>query len=147
MENGDNRNLRIFALAVAIAALLCMACSSPASPDGEVTLVVGYEDFRRGPNYAGTIDLLAGGVLTVKLFSNTASTGAAWTNPAQLSEPGVLEQISHSYVPLSDNPGGGGQDVWAFHSISKGTCRVYMEYKRAFDTVPSWTFALTVTVR
>jgi inhibitor of cysteine peptidase len=83
----------------------------------------------------------------VKLFANTASTGFLWSNPAQLSNPDVLEQTDHVYVPAaSSDPGAGGQDVWTFKAIGRGTCSIYTEYKGAFDTVPTWTFALTVTV-
>ena len=60
--------------------------------------------------------LLAGGTLTVKLISN-ATTGALWSNPVQLSNPIILGQTSHEYIPPAiPNPGAGGQEVWIFHS-------------------------------
>jgi predicted secreted protein len=147
MKKASYRYLSSFALAVPLIALLCTTCSGPTSPDRDVTVTIDYDDFQRNHNYSGNVRLLAGGTLTVKLYANTASTGASWSNPAQLSNSDVLEQTDHEYVPpTSPNPGAGGQDVWTFRAIGKGTCDIYTEYKRTFDTVPSWTFALAVTV-
>jgi predicted secreted protein len=129
-------------------ALMSIVCSGPTIPEREILITVGYKDFVRNPNYSGNVRLLAGGTLTVRLYFNGASTGALWSNPAQLSDPLVLEQTGHEYVPPSSpNPGAGGQEVWTFQAISKGNCTIYTEYKRPFETLPPWwTFALTVTV-
>jgi len=130
-----------------ILALFSIACFGPTSPDRDIIVTVGYDDFSQNHDYSGSVRLLAGGTLTVKLYSNTASTGASWSNPAQIRDPTVLEQIDHVYVPPSSpNPGAGGQDVWTIKAIGKGECVVYMEYKRSFETLPAWTFTLTVTV-
>jgi len=149
MRNLVHRNgFLVFAAIIALAvALIETDCSGPTSPDRDITVTVGYDDFSQNHNYSGNVRLLAGGTLTVKLFSNTASTGASWSNPAQISNPTVLEQTDHIYVPPSSpNPGAGGQDVWTFKAIDKGDCVVYTEYKRYFDTLPAWTFTLTVAV-
>jgi predicted secreted protein len=147
MKNVRYRYLVLLALAFPFIALLGTTCSSPTSPDGNVTVTVEYDDFQRKPNYSGTARLLAGGTLIVKLFANTASTGSLWSNPAQLSNPAVFEQTDHVYVPAtSSDPGAGGQDVWTFRAIGEGTCSIYTEYKGAFDTVPTWTFTLAVIV-
>jgi len=127
--------------------LLNNACHGPTTPDVDVTVTVGYDEFSQEHNYSGNVRFLAGGTLTVKLFSNAGSTGALWSNPAQISDPAVLEQTDHVYMPpSSSNPGAGGQDVWTFKAIDKGDCVVYMEHKRPFDTLPGWTFTLSVTV-
>jgi predicted secreted protein len=137
----------LVAIAGPTLALFSIACSGPTSPDRDITVTLGYDDFSQNHNYSGTVRLLAGGTLTVKLFSNTASTGASWSNPAQISDPAVLEQTDHVYVPPSSpNPGAGGQDVWTLRAIGKGDGVVYMEYKRPFDTLPAWTFSLAVNV-
>jgi len=141
------RYLLVLVLALPFVALLYTSCSGPTSPGGNVSITVEYEDFQRNQNYSGNVRLLAGGTLTVKLFANTASTGSSWSNPAQLSNPDVLDQTDHVYVPSTNpDPGAGGQDVWTFRAITKGTCSIYTEYKRAFDTVPSWTLTLAVIV-
>ena len=117
----------------------------------DVTRYVCYSHYRlrrfsTKSRLLGNVQLLAG-ILTVKLSANTASTGASWSNPVQLSNSDVLEQTDHDYVPpTSPNPGAGGQEVWTFKAIGKGTCSIYTEYKRVFDTIPTWTFALAVTV-
>ncbi len=147
MKQAGCRYFAFFIFTVPLIALLCMTCSGPTSPDRDVIVTIDYDDFQRNHNYSGNVRLLAGGSLTVKLFANTASTGASWSNPARLSDPDVLEQTDHAYVPpASPNPGAGGQDVWTFKAIGIGTCDIYTEYKGAFDTVPAWTFALDVTV-
>lgn len=147
MKRASHRYLFTLAFAVPLIALLCTTCSGPTSPDMYVTVTIDYDDFQQNHNYSGNVQLLAGGTLTVKLFANTASTGASWSNPVQLSNSDVLEQTDHDYVPpTSPNPGAGGQEVWTFKAIGKGTCSIYTEYKRVFDTIPTWTFALAVTV-
>ncbi len=147
MKKASSQYIFTLAFAVPLIALLCTTCSGPTSPDRDVTVTVDYDDFQRNHNYSGNVRLLAGGILIVKLFANTASTGSLWSNPAQLSNSDVLEQTDHEYVPpTSPNPGAGGQDVWTFRAIGKGTCSIYTEYKRAFDTVPTWTFTLAVIV-
>lgn len=141
------RYLFTLAFSVPLIALLCTACSGPTSPDRDVTVIIDYDNFQSNHNYSGNVQLLEGGTLTVKLFANTASTGASWSNPVQLSNSRVLEQTNHEYVPpTSPDPGAGGQDVWTFRAIGKGTCSIYTEYKRVFETVPFWTFTLAVTV-
>jgi len=128
-------------------ALFSIACSGPTSPDRDIIVTVSGDDFQRNHDYSGNVRLLVGGTLTVKLFANTASTGYSWSNPAQISNPSVLEQTDHIYVPPSSpNPGAGGQDVWTFQATSKGNCIVYTEYKRSSQTLPAWTFTLAVTV-
>lgn len=147
MKKASYRYSFALGVAVPLIALLCTTCSGPTSPDMDVTVTVDYDDFRQNHNYSGNVQLLAGGTLTVKLFALTASTGASWSNPVQLSNSDVLEQTDHEYVPPSSpNPGAGGQDAWTFKAVGKGTCSIYTEYKRVFDTVPTWTFTLAVTV-
>ncbi len=126
--------------------LLSLACSDPLSPEKDVTVTVGYDSFTQDQSYSGSVRLSAEGTLTIKLFSN-GSTGYLWSNPARLSNPTVFEQTGHQFIPPAiSNPGAGGQDVWTFRATSRGNCVVYTEYKRSSDTLPTWTFTLTVTV-
>jgi predicted secreted protein len=147
MNYAPRRQLPIFvAIICSAVALMSIACSGPTLPEREIIITRGYYDFVRNPNYSGNVRLLAGGTLTVRLYSN-GSTGALWSNPAQLSDPLVLEQTGHEYVPpLSPNAGAGGQEVWTFHASGKGNCTIYTEYKPSFETLPWWTFTLAVTV-
>jgi len=146
-RQASQRYLFFLIFVVPFIALSCTSCSGPTLPDRDVIVTIDYDDFQRNHNYSGNVRLLAGGTLTVKLFANTASTGALWSNPAQLSNPDVLEQTDHVYIPpANSNPGAGGQDVWTFRAIGRGTCDIYTEYKGTSETVPAWTFALDVTV-
>ena len=138
--------LSVVIVAAAIA-LLSIACPGSASPDSDIILTVSYDDFVKNHSYSGDVTLLAGGTLTVKLFSN-ATTGYLWSNPVQLSNPIILGQTSHEYIPPTiPNPGAGGQEVWIFHASGIGPCTIYTEYKRPSETIPAWTFTLAVTVR
>ena len=141
------RRCCVLSVMLASIILINLDCWDPTSPSKNITVIVDYDDFSQNHDYSKNVRLLAGGTLTVKLFSNTGSTGASWSNPAQISDPTVLEQTNHVYVPPSSpNPGAGGQDVWTLKAIGKGDCVVYMEYKRYFDPLPAWTFTLNVTV-
>ncbi len=127
--------------------LLGAACSGPLSPEEDVTVTVGYESFAQDSSYSGSVRLLAGGTLTIEVFSN-GTTGYQWSDPAQLSNPAVLEQTGHQFIPpVIPNPGAGGQEEWTFRASGKGSCVVYTEYRRTSDTLPTWTFTLTVTVQ
>lgn len=136
------RRWPVFAVLLAVA----IACSDPFSAEKDITVTVGNDSFTQDSSYSGSVRLLAGGTLTIKLFSN-GSTGYGWSNPAQLSAPTVLEQTGHQFIPPAiPNPGAGGQEVWTFRAASRGNCIVYTEYKRSSDISPNWTFTLTVTV-
>jgi predicted secreted protein len=128
------------------AALFSSSCSGPTLPDKDILLTVSYDDFVKDHDYSGSVRLLAGGTLTIRLFSN-GTTGSSWTDPAEISDPSVLAQTGHVYVPpVLPSPGAGGQEVWTFRADGIGPCVVYTEYKRPSDVIPTWTFTLTVTV-
>ncbi len=136
----------LLTLVSVVLTLLSVACSDPLTPEKDITVTVGYDSFTQDSSYSGSVRLLAGGTLTIKLFSN-GSTGYQWSNPAQLSDPTVLEQTGHQFIPpIVPDPGAGGQEEWTFRATGRGNCVVYTEYKRSSDTVPNWTFTLTVTV-
>lgn len=147
-NNAPRKGLLWFAVVVGSGmALFSISCSGPTSPDREIVVTVSGEDFQRNHDYSGNVRLITGGTLTVKLFANTASTGYSWSNPVQISNPSVIEQTDHIYVPPSSpNPGAGGQEVWIFRVTSKGSCFVYTEYKRSSQTLPALTFTLDITV-
>src|SRR5512135_2241014 len=76
--------------------LLSVACSDPLTPEKDITVTVGYNSFTQDQSYSGSVRLLAEGTLTIKLYSS-GSTGYRWSNPAQLSDPAVLEQTGHQF--------------------------------------------------
>ncbi len=77
-----------------------------------------------------TVNLAAGGTLTVTLPSN-ASTGFRWSENAAISDATVIQQTSHKYVePEKVLPGAGGTEVWTFQAAKAGQSKISMEYRR-----------------
>jgi predicted secreted protein len=111
-----------------------------------VTVTVEYQTFQQRPNFTKDIDILLGAELKLVLHSN-GTTGSSWTDPAQLSDPMVLEQTDHDYV-IRPNPreGEAGHEVFIFETRSKGTCLVYLEYKRPFSAEVTYSCTINVEV-
>ena len=83
------------------------------------------------------------------LISN-GSTGFLWSDAAQLSDPLVLSQSSHQYVPpLGGADGAAGKEVWTFEALKKGTCTIHLEYSQSWvgGEKAHWTFDLDVSVK
>lgn len=139
-------SLLSFAIIASGAVIFSDSCSGPTTPDTDVTVSVSYDDFQKSHDYTGNVRLSAGGTLTIRLYSN-GTTGSLWKDPAQISDPAVLVQTGHQYIPPTvPSAGAGGLEVWTFHADSQGPCAVYTEYKRPSDVIPAWTFTLDVTV-
>ena len=120
-------------------ALSLLACSGVAK---NITIV-------GDPSTDGEVEVAAGGSVTVMLESNP-TTGFSWSEDAQISDPAVLEQVSHEYVaPDSEMVGATGQEVWKFKALKEGKATVYMEYSRPWEggEKAEWTYTLTVTVK
>ena len=129
----------VLALALAVAAPGCSSRSL------NLTLRIEYETLERTPHYSRTIDLFQGAELKLVLHSN-GTTGALWTDPAQLSDPTVLEQTDHRYIIRPNpNPGEPGHEEFTFETKAKGECTVFLEYKRPFS--PEVTYTCTINVK
>jgi hypothetical protein len=102
-----SRQARISSLLLAFS-LIGNSCGGLGSHNIKIT--VEYADFQRQPHYSRNIQILLGAELTLVLHSN-GSTGAMWTNPAELSDPAILEQTDHHYEIRPDpNPGEAGHE-------------------------------------
>jgi len=142
-----------FCILVATILTLFICCSSPESPEFEfmrdVKVELSYEDFRTQPNYSGGVQLRIGGRLTVILYSNP-TTGYLWSESAQISNRTVLMQIDHKRLPpTSDRAGAGGQEVWTFKTLKRGSSTIYLEYSQPWEggIKAIWTFNLTLVVK
>ena len=128
-----------------------VACGPAAGGGGSTTIAVTYEQFQKDKNIVQDISVPAGQVITLQLFSN-ATTGYSWKENAQISEPAVLSQLSHSYVAPSDTGGrvgAGGIEVWTFKALKAGKSTVSEEYGQPWSggEKGAWTFKLNVTVQ
>jgi predicted secreted protein len=112
-----------------------------------ITITVELATFQETPNYVQNLEILLGAELTVILHSN-GSTGYAWTNPAELSDPLVLEQTAHRFV-IRPNPNAGeaGHEVFTFETREKGACTVYLEYRRPTGGETAFTCTVNVEVK
>ena len=113
---------------VGIVVLSLLACSPTPVEPAEVRVACDYESFMLQNHINHEVEIAAGGELTATLYSNP-TTGFQWTAQAHISDPGVLKQISHEFIPPDEAiPKAGGREVWTFKAIKKGTSIVSMEY-------------------
>jgi inhibitor of cysteine peptidase len=93
------------------------------------------------------VELSVGDSLAVTLASN-ATTGYSWSLTG-ISDESVLQKAGNQYIaPKTNLVGAGGQEVWAFKALKKGTSTISMGYSRPWEvgTPPIGTFSLTVVV-
>ena len=95
-----------------------------------------------------TIESRVGDTFTIPLEANH-TTGYSW-RLAQSSEPAILKQLSDKYEEgNSDRIGAGGQEIWTFQAMSKGSTTLVFEYVRPFEknAPPARTSKFKVVVR
>jgi len=125
--------------------------SQTEAPTGEeISIEVSYDDFMANNHITREVETIVGDSIEVTLASNP-STGFQWSESAQISEPSVLEQKTHEYVPPGQQDGvvgAAGKEVWTFEALQQGTTTVSMEYGRPWEggEKGAWTFVLTVVV-
>jgi inhibitor of cysteine peptidase len=135
-----------------VLALSLVACGAPAQPAGLWVWAETYcDEFYNNKHISETIEVNTGDTLVVVLCSNP-TTGFRWVEEAQISDTGVLKQVSHEFIgPESEPPpppGTPGQEAWTFEVLKEGTSTVSMEYSRPWEggEKGEWTYTLTVIV-
>ncbi len=117
----------------------------------EASVEVSCDELSSENHTSREAEMSVGSLLAVTLCSNP-TTGFQWSETAEISDPSILEQISHKYIPpeggQSPQVGTAGREVWVFKALEAGTSTVYMEYSRPWQGGEKavWTFELTVTV-
>jgi inhibitor of cysteine peptidase len=94
------------------------------------------------------IELAPGDSLIVTLDSNP-STGFAWSISG-ISDEAVIDDVSNEFEGADTGMiGAGGQEVWTFEALDKGTSTIEMKYSRSWETgvEPAGTFSVTVVVQ
>ena len=114
------------------------------------TIKVSYDDFMKHKNIRQEIEVKAGDSFKVILSSNP-TTGFQWSETANISVPGILEQVSHELVPPAQTGavGAPGQEIWTFKALKAGTSTISLEYSRPWQggEKREWTFEMTVLVK
>lgn len=109
---------------------------------------ISIEEVSDGKPIVRDVALRAGEVLTLILGSNPGSTGASWTDNAQIGDPAVVQQSSHEYVPPSGSlPGAPGKDIWTFKALKAGKTTIEMDYRQPWaGGEKSCNFTANITV-
>ena len=134
---------------VAVISILLSACSPAAK---QASVEVPLDDFTNQNHISREVTVNAGDSFTLTLGSNP-TTGFTWPDEPQIGDQTVLRQTGHEFVPPEQTEppieGAGGEDVWTFKALKKGTTEVSMEYSRPWEGGEKgvWTFSLTVVVK
>jgi predicted secreted protein len=124
----------------AAASLLAGLALTAAACGGEESLDLSAADS------GAALDVPEGTELVLTLDSNH-TTGYEW-NLVEEPDPGVLELRSTAYEePEEPIPGAGGQEVWRFEAVGKGTTSFELGYFQPWEPEGAdRVFTVTVTV-
>ncbi len=140
--------LKLMLTCAMVAASLSLFACAPK----QAALEVFCDEFYEQNHISQEVDVAVGDSFTVTLCSNP-TTGFLWSESAQISDPTVLQQTDHKFVPPPERPepveGEAGKEVWTFKALKKGTSTISMEYSRPWEggEKGAWTFLLTVVVK
>jgi inhibitor of cysteine peptidase len=138
----------VFCLVLIVPALV-LSCAP--SAQGGTSIIVTYDQFSKQNNIVQDVSVSNGKTITVQLTSNR-TTGFAWTENAQISDPTIVSQSGYNWVPPSDTGGKvgvAGDEVWTFKALQPGSSTIYEEYSQPWPggQKAAWTFKLNVTVK
>jgi inhibitor of cysteine peptidase len=137
----------ILLITIAILSLSILACV----PEGkEIPLEFTYDNFVKQKNVSQNITgAQVGNLVKITLPSNP-STGFKWVL-GSISDTTILSQEGQSqYVlPETPAPGAGGQEIWTFKVLKRGTVTVSMAYSQPWEggTKAEWTLSVEIKVR
>ena len=121
---------------------LLVSCSQNASLEADCP------EFYEAQHLAREINIAVGEEFSMTLCSNP-TTGFQWSEEAEISAPGVVEQLDHVFIGPADDPsppGTPGSEVWTFRALSQGDCTISFAYSRPWEggEKSEWTFVLSV---
>ena len=134
--------------AVGLFVILIAACAG-----GNQRIEVSCDDFYREASQSGTVEAKVGETFELALCSNP-TTGFQWEDPATISDPVVLEQVSMVFEEPSDSVdsqlvGAPGIQGWTFKAMHAGNAQVSLTYSQPWEggEKDAWFYILDVTVR
>ena len=125
---------------LAIAAVGGVACTASADDNMPKTVAVSETGKQ--------IELASGDLLVVTLDSNP-STGFAWS-VSGITDEAVIDDVNNEFKGADTGLiGAGGQEVWTFEALDKGSSTIEMKYSRPWEqgVEPAATFNVTVVVK
>lgn len=134
--------------------LLLVGCSEKAattSPTTNIskdqTLTLSQDAFSANNSITEYIEMLNGGTLTVRLWSNP-TTGYSWSD-AEITHLSVIEQVSRNFEKPTATGlvGAPGTDVWVFKAIDTGLAIIKMQYGRSWETDKLYHLTININVR
>ena len=132
----------ITALLTVIAIFAFSGVIAAAPTDNNVPSVINVSESGK------QIELSPGDSLVVTLDSNP-STGFSWA-VSRISNEGIVNKVSNEFKGADTGMvGAGGQEIWTFKALDKGTSTIEMKYVRPWETgvEPAATFNVTVVVK
>jgi inhibitor of cysteine peptidase len=133
---------------VTLAALATVMFGCTLAP-GQASVNLSCDDFASQNQITKELSVKAGDSFTVTLCSNP-TTGFQWES-AVISGQSVLTETNHQFVGPEDENlvGAGGEDVWTFQALKKGTSTISIAYSRPWEGGEKgvWTFTAVVTVK
>ena len=114
------------------------------------TISISIDTFQNQPHIDAVMNATVGEELTVTLGSNP-TTGAQWSEDAEISDESVVRQTSHIFIGpgIEKPPGTPGEEVWTFEAVKKGTTTIFMEYGRLWEggEKAKWTVTITANIK
>jgi inhibitor of cysteine peptidase len=130
-------------------AILTLWLISCAPAGKEVSLQATYDDFVQQKNLTRNMIANTRDVVKITLPSNP-STGFKW-EIVGISDIAILSQEGQSQYVLPEPPatGAGGQEIWIFKVLKRGTSSVSMAYSQPWEggTKSEWTLGVEIKVR
>jgi inhibitor of cysteine peptidase len=129
--------MKYLMLALSLVIVSAVACTDQL---GAVDLTAG--------NNGASVEVTSGQVMNIKLESNV-TTGYKWTLVDE-PQPAIVRLLSSRYdAPVAGGVGAGGNEVWQFQAVGRGTTSLKLAYARSFEpnNPPAKEFALTINVR
>jgi len=136
----------LLTILILVPVLWLVACA----PATGTSVSVSCDDFGKQNNITKQLTVAVGSSFTVTLCSN-ATTGFSWSESAKISDPAVVQQLTHEKVAPENTGlvGAPGTEVWTFKALKKGTSNIEMQYSQPWEggQKGAWTFQLAVTAQ
>jgi inhibitor of cysteine peptidase len=102
-----------------------------------VQLEISNDEFMSEKNIVKDVEIIKPGSLSISLGSNP-TTGFEWTETALISDPAVIKQESHAFIPpptggLTPMVGVSGKETWSFSSLKAGKATISLSYSRPWE--------------